>query len=158
MVEWTRQLSSDTTASSDRWEQRKCCLFSDQKVIESDPVRCHLFFSSGCDINSPRQAGLKGETPDICKTLESPLHLGRIDQDVPLSSHVPILASQWGLERVVSTLIEHHAEINKKVLSLSTIVADSRQCSVLGCGSEYSSPCRHHQPTYRYYQSIDSCP
>jgi hypothetical protein len=28
-----------------------------------------------------------------------------------------ILASQWGLDRVVLTLIEHHADINKKVLS-----------------------------------------
>jgi hypothetical protein len=26
-----------------------------------------------------------------------------------------ILASQWGLERVVSSLIDHQAEINKKV-------------------------------------------
>ena len=35
-----------------------------------------VFVFSGCDINSPRQPGLNGETPDICKTLESPLHLG----------------------------------------------------------------------------------
>ncbi|CAF5175682.1 unnamed protein product, partial [Rotaria magnacalcarata] len=45
-------------------------------------------------------SGVNGEAPDICKTLESPLHL----------------AAQWGLERVVSTLIEYHADINKKVL------------------------------------------
>ena len=32
--------------------------------------------SSGCDINSTRQVGLKGEKPDICKTQETPLHLG----------------------------------------------------------------------------------
>ena len=32
--------------------------------------------TSGCDINSPRQAGLNGEIPDVCKTLETPLHLG----------------------------------------------------------------------------------
>jgi hypothetical protein len=37
-------------------------------------------FLSGCDINSPRQPGLNGETPDICKTLESPLHLGMINK------------------------------------------------------------------------------
>jgi hypothetical protein len=73
----------------------------------------HSFSFSGCDINSPRQAGLKGETPDICKTLESPLHLGIIYAKI---SFVILLfnslASQWGLDRVVSTLIEHHAEIN----------------------------------------------
>ncbi|CAF1118017.1 unnamed protein product [Rotaria sordida] len=63
----------------------------------NESVACFLI-RSGCDINSPRQPGLNGETPDICKTLESPLHL----------------ACQWGLERVVSTLIEHHADINKK--------------------------------------------
>jgi hypothetical protein len=37
--------------------------------------RLSLFFS-GCDINSSRRVGLNGEKPDICKTLESPLHLG----------------------------------------------------------------------------------
>ncbi|CAF3943262.1 unnamed protein product [Adineta steineri] len=63
----------------------------------NESVACFLI-RSGCDINSPRQVGFNGETPDICKTLESPLHL----------------ACQWGLERVVSTLIEHHADINKK--------------------------------------------
>ncbi|CAF1139911.1 unnamed protein product [Adineta ricciae] len=63
----------------------------------NESVACFLI-RSGCDINSPRQVGSNGEAPDICKTLESPLHL----------------ACQWGLERVVSTLIEHHADINKK--------------------------------------------
>ncbi|CAF3345195.1 unnamed protein product [Rotaria socialis] len=63
----------------------------------NESVACFLI-RSGCDINSPRQTGLNGETPDICKTLETPLHL----------------ACQWGLERVVSALIEHHADINKK--------------------------------------------
>ncbi|UJR21238.1 hypothetical protein I4U23_024333 [Adineta vaga] len=63
----------------------------------NESVACFLI-RSGCDINSPRQVGFNGEAPDICKTLESPLHL----------------ACQWGLERVVSTLIEHHADINKK--------------------------------------------
>ena len=35
-----------------------------------------VFLFSSCDINSSRKPGLNGETPDVCKTLESPLHLG----------------------------------------------------------------------------------
>ena len=35
-------------------------------------------YFSGCDIDSPRQSGLNGEMPDICKTLECPLHLGML--------------------------------------------------------------------------------
>ncbi|CAF3398603.1 unnamed protein product [Rotaria sp. Silwood1] len=69
----------------------------------NESVACFLI-RSGCDINSPRQPGVNDETPDICKTLESPLHL----------------ASQWGLERVVSTLIEYHADINKKDAEANT--------------------------------------
>jgi hypothetical protein len=73
---------------------------------------------SGCDINTPQQPGFNGETPDICKSLESPLHLGK-DNDRKYSNrwHLSLatVASQWGLERIVSALIEHHAEINKKV-------------------------------------------
>ncbi|CAF3851561.1 unnamed protein product, partial [Rotaria sp. Silwood2] len=53
----------------------------------NESVACFLI-RSGCDINSPRQSGLNGETPDI--------------------------SCQWGLERIVSALIEHHADINKK--------------------------------------------
>ncbi|CAF2499543.1 unnamed protein product [Rotaria sp. Silwood2] len=69
----------------------------------NESVACFLI-KSACDINSPRQPGVNGEAPDICKTLESPLHL----------------AAQWGLERVVSTLIEYHADINKKDAEANT--------------------------------------
>ena len=78
-----------------------------------------VFYSSGCDINSPRQVGFKGETPDICKTLESPLHLGNFEEIIfNFLLHFTLSACQWGLERVVATLIEYHADINKKVLYL----------------------------------------
>ncbi|CAF3694746.1 unnamed protein product [Rotaria socialis] len=69
----------------------------------NESVACFLI-RSGCDINSSRQSGVNGEAPDICKTLESPLHL----------------AAQWGLERVVSALIEYHADINKKDAEANT--------------------------------------
>jgi hypothetical protein len=63
--------------------------------------------------------GSNGETPDICKTLESPLHLGNTNERASLHAlfFSFFLACQWGLERVVLTLIEHHADINKKVCS-----------------------------------------
>jgi hypothetical protein len=34
---------------------------------------------------------------------------------------IVILASQWGLDRVVWTLIEHHADINKKVQEIFSL-------------------------------------
>ena len=53
-----------------------------KRYREGDLHRSYPFYllisCSGCDIDSPRQAGVNGETPDICKTLESPLHLGTI--------------------------------------------------------------------------------
>jgi hypothetical protein len=57
-------------------ESVACFLIKRYEPIE---FYCTFFsrFVSNCDINSPRQAGLSGETPDICKTLESPLHLGK---------------------------------------------------------------------------------
>jgi len=78
---------------------------------------CCFLLSSGCDINSPRQSGFNGETPDICKTLETPLHLGRFSCSSKIyvySRSLCFSACQWGLERVVSSLIEYHADINKK--------------------------------------------
>ncbi|CAF1239781.1 unnamed protein product, partial [Didymodactylos carnosus] len=63
----------------------------------NEPVACFLI-KSGCDINTARQPGVNGETPDEAKDLQTPLHL----------------ACTWGLEKVCQTLIDHHADINKK--------------------------------------------
>jgi hypothetical protein len=99
---------------------------------------------SGCDINSPRQAGLNGETPDICKTLESPLHLGKFSLCFFLLLFVIFLsACQWGLERVVSTLIEHHADINKKVSYLNIFPSELIRF-ILGYRRQYTTSCCHY--------------
>ncbi|UJR28238.1 hypothetical protein I4U23_009488 [Adineta vaga] len=91
------KFSCDTTQWSNGPDNCRQTLLHRAIDENNESIACFLI-KSGCDINSPRQSGLNGEMPDICKTLESPLHL----------------AAQWGLDRVVSTLIEHHADINKK--------------------------------------------
>ncbi|CAF0740586.1 unnamed protein product [Adineta steineri] len=97
------KFSCDSTQWSDGPDNCRQTLLHRAIDENNESVACFLI-KSGCDINSPRQPGVNGETPEICKTLESPLHL----------------ASQWGLDRVVSALIEHHADINKKDAEANT--------------------------------------
>ena len=56
------------------------------------------YIFSGCDLDSPRKPGPKGEQTPV------------IDGQTPLH-----LASSWGLERVVQTLLEFNAQINIQV-------------------------------------------
>ena len=62
---------------------------------------------SGCDLDSPRKPGPKGEQTPV------------IDGQTPLH-----LASSWGLEKVVQTLLELNAQINIQVIlfSLSIVI------------------------------------
>ena len=62
-------------------------------------IRC------GCDLNSPRKAGLDGRGGDEAHDLASPLHL----------------CCQWGLETVVLALLEQGANKNSKV-NLSSFI------------------------------------
>ena len=65
--------------------------------------------TSNCDVNSPRRAGLNGETPDEAKDGQTPLHL----------------ACTWGQEKVVNTLVEHNCAINKQVRTIDSLLLES---------------------------------
>lgn len=64
-------------------------------IDENNELAAVFLIKSGCDLDSPRQAGLDGPT-EMSATRESPLHL----------------CSQWGLTKVLQTLIEHGANVN----------------------------------------------
>jgi ankyrin repeat protein len=69
------------------------CIDENQEDKAAFLIRC------GCDLNSPRKVGPDGRGGDEAYDLASPLHL----------------CSQWGLEEVVRTLLEHGANKNAKV-------------------------------------------
>lgn len=64
-------------------------------IDENNELAAVFLIRSGCDLDSPRQAGLDGPT-ETSASRESPLHL----------------CCQWGLTRVLQTLIEHKANVN----------------------------------------------
>lgn len=64
-------------------------------IDENNELAAMFLIRSGCDLDSPRQAGLDGPT-ELSSTKESSLHL----------------CCQWGLTRVLQTLIEHGANVN----------------------------------------------
>lgn len=64
-------------------------------IDENNELAAVFLIRSGCDLDSPRQNGLDGPT-ETSATKESPLHL----------------CCQWGLTRVLQTLIEHQANVN----------------------------------------------
>lgn len=64
-------------------------------IDENNELAAVFLIKSGCDLDSPRQAGLDGPT-ETSQTRESPLHL----------------CCQWGLTKVLQALIEHGANVN----------------------------------------------
>lgn len=64
-------------------------------IDENNELAAVFLIKSGCDLDSPRQSGLDGPT-EMSATRESPLHL----------------CCQWGLTKVLQTLIEHGANVN----------------------------------------------
>lgn len=64
-------------------------------IDENNEFAAVFLIRSGCDLDSPRQAGLDGPT-ETSSSKESPLHL----------------CCQWGLTKVLQTLIEHTANVN----------------------------------------------
>ena len=149
---------------------RRCCIARSMRTTKVSPVFSsegradrdryalvlnHASDCSGCDINSPRQAGLKGEKPDLCKTQETPLHLGTKTIHCLRARLTPfLLACQWGLERVVATLIEYHAEINKAVCS-SRDISSAERLFCVGCRRQHPTASSHYQSAHRYHQSSD---
>lgn len=65
-------------------------------IDENNEVAAVFLIRNGCDLDSPRQPGQNGEGGDEAKEKSSPLHL----------------CSQWGLTRVLQTLIDHGANVN----------------------------------------------
>ena len=66
------------------------------RAIDENNENAAIFLiRSGCDLDSPRQAGLDGPT-ESSASKESPLHL----------------CCQWGLTKVLQNLIEHGASVN----------------------------------------------
>lgn len=67
------------------------------RAIDENKEHAAVFLiRSGCDLNSPRQQGPDGQGGDEAKDKASPLHL----------------CCQWGLVRVLQTLIDHGANVN----------------------------------------------
>lgn len=67
------------------------------RAIDQNKESAAIFLiRSGCDLDSPRQPGPNGEGGDSVKERASPLHL----------------CCQWGLTRVLQTLIDHGANVN----------------------------------------------
>lgn len=65
-------------------------------IDENKEYAAIFLIKSGCDLDSPRQPGPNGEGGDEAKDKASPLHL----------------CCQWGLVRVLQTLIDHGANVN----------------------------------------------
>uniref|UniRef100_T1J2P3 BTB domain-containing protein n=1 Tax=Strigamia maritima TaxID=126957 RepID=T1J2P3_STRMM len=63
----------------------------------NEAVACFLI-RSNCDVDTPRRPGLDGRGGDEANDLQTPLHL----------------ASAWGLDTVVQTLLEQNANVNAK--------------------------------------------
>ena len=69
------------------------------KAIDENLNTVAIFLiRAGCDLNSPRRPGPNGSGGEEARDLATPLHL----------------CSQWGIEEVVETLLEHGAAINAK--------------------------------------------
>lgn len=67
------------------------------RAIDENKEAVAIFLiKSQCDLDSPRQPGLNGEGGDEAKDKASPLHL----------------CCQWGLTKVLQTLIDHGANVN----------------------------------------------
>lgn len=67
------------------------------RAIDENKESAAVFLiKSGCDLDSPRQPGPNGQGGDEAKDKASPLHL----------------CCQWGLTRVLQTLIEYGANVN----------------------------------------------
>lgn len=67
------------------------------RAIDENKENASIFLiKSGCDLDSPRQLGPNGQGADEVKTKSSPLHL----------------CCEWGLTRVLQTLIDHGANVN----------------------------------------------
>lgn len=65
-------------------------------IDENKEYAAIFLIKSGCDLDTPRQPGPNGEGGDEAKDKASPMHL----------------CSQWGLVRVLQTLIDHGANVN----------------------------------------------
>lgn len=67
------------------------------RAIDENKEHAAVFLiRSGCDLDSPRQLGPDGQGGDEAKNKASPLHL----------------SCEWGLVRVLQTLIDHGANVN----------------------------------------------
>ncbi|XP_055853313.1 rabankyrin-5 [Episyrphus balteatus] len=67
------------------------------RAIDVNKEAAAIFLiKSGCDLDSPRQPGMNGEGGEESKDKASPLHL----------------CCQWGLTKVLQTLIDHGANVN----------------------------------------------
>ncbi|XP_037823692.1 rabankyrin-5-like [Lucilia sericata] len=67
------------------------------RAIDENKESAAIFLiRSQCDLDSPRQPGANGEGGDEAKDKASPLHL----------------CAQWGLTKVLQTLIDHGANVN----------------------------------------------
>lgn len=65
-------------------------------IDENKESAATFLIRSGCDLDSPRQLGPQGQGGDEAKDKASPLHL----------------CCQWGLTKVLQTLIDHGANVN----------------------------------------------
>lgn len=67
-----------------------------RSIDENKELIAVFLIKSGCDLDSPRQPGPDGQGGDEAKDKASPLHL----------------CCQWGLTKVLQTLIDHGANVN----------------------------------------------
>ncbi len=69
-------------------------------IDENNDAVAIFLIKSGCDVNSCRRPGLDGEMPEEAQDGSTPIHL----------------ASAWGLEKIVTALVDHNCELNAQVV------------------------------------------